>query len=275
MKTIIVPTDFSPVSINAMNFAVNMAQAVDASIMLLHVYTIPVSYSEVPIILVSVEEMKKSSEAQLEELKKNIDHITSGKVKVYTESRMGNTVDELVEICKKIEPFAIVMGAKGKTSIEKVVFGSTTLTAIRHLTWPVICVPPGKKYGNGIKKIGFACDFKQVVETTPVKFILQMVKEFHAELHILNVDYKEKHFRPETPEQSFLLHNLLEEIKPQYHFINNPDIEDGINEFAETNNLDLVIAIPKKHKLLEGIFRPSSTKQLVFQSHIPVMCVHE
>ena len=275
MKTIIVPTDFSPVSINAMHFAVNMAQAVDASILLFHVYNIPVSYSEVPIILVSVEEMKKSSEAQLEELKNNINHITSGKVKVYTESRMGNTVDELDEICQKIQPFAIVMGAKGKTGIENVMFGSTTLTAIRHLTWPVICVPPGKKYGNGIKKIGFACDFKQVVETTPVKFILQMVKEFNAELHILNVDYKEKHFRPETPEQSFLLHNLLEEVKPQYHFINNPDIEDGINEFAETNNLDLVVAIPKKHKLLEGIFRPSSTKQLVFQSHIPVMCVHE
>ncbi|MBK9569690.1 MAG: universal stress protein [Chitinophagaceae bacterium] len=275
MKTIIVPTDFSPVSINAMNFAVNMAEGIEASLLLLNVYNIPVSYSEVPIMLVSVDEMKKSSEDQLEELKKNVIHVTSGKVKVYTESRMGNTVDELEELCKHIQPFAVVMGAKGKTSIEKVVFGSTTLTAIRHLTWPVICVPPGKEYGKGIKKIGFACDFKQVVETTPVQFIRQIVKEFNAELHILNVDYKEKHFRPETPEQSFLLHNLLEDVKPFYHFINNPDIEDGINEFAESNNLDLVIAIPKKHNLLGGIFKPSSTKQLVFQSHIPVMCVHE
>ncbi|MGB3155130.1 MAG: universal stress protein [Chitinophagaceae bacterium] len=275
MKTIIVPTDFSPVSINAMNFAVNMAEGIDASLLLLNVYNIPVSYSEVPIMLVSVDEMKKSSEDQLAELKKNVIHVTSGKVKVYTESRMGNTVDELEELCKHIQPFAVVMGAKGKTSIEKVVFGSTTLTAIRHLTWPVICVPPGKEYGKGIKKIGFACDFKQVVETTPVQFIRQIVKEFNAELHILNVDYKEKHFRPETPEQSFLLHNLLEDVKPFYHFINNPDIEDGINEFAESNNLDLVIAIPKKHNLLGGIFKPSSTKQLVFQSHIPVMCVHE
>lgn len=275
MKTIIVPTDFSPVSINAVNFAVNMAEGIEASLLLLNVYNIPVSYSEVPIMLVSVDEMKKSSEDQLAELKKNVIHVTSGKVKVYTESRMGNTVDELEELCKHIQPFAVVMGAKGKTSIEKVVFGSTTLTAIRHLTWPVICVPPGKEYGKGIKKIGFACDFKQVVETTPVQFIRQIVKEFNAELHILNVDYKEKHFRPETPEQSFLLHNLLEDVKPFYHFINNPDIEDGINEFAESNNLDLVIAIPKKHNLLGGISKPSSTKQLVFQSHIPVMCVHE
>ncbi|MBI5856310.1 MAG: universal stress protein [Sphingobacteriales bacterium] len=275
MKTIIVPTDFSPVSLNAVNFAADMAIAIDASILLFHVYNIPVSYSDVPVVLVSVEEMKKSSEAQLEDLKQKILHVTSGKIKVYAESKMGNTVDELEELCKRIQPFAVVMGAKGKTGLEKVVFGSTTLTAIRHITWPVICVPPGREYGKGIKKIGFACDFRQVVETTPVQFIRQMVNEFKAELHILNVDYKEKHFRPETPEQSFLLHNMLEDLKPQYHFINHQDIEDGINEFAETNNLDLVIAIPKKHKLLDGIFKHSSTKDLVFHSHVPVMCVHE
>ena len=275
MKTIIVPTDFSPVSINAVNFATDMALAIDASILLFNVYNIPVSYSEVPFVLISVEEIKKESEIQLEDLKKKVIHITSDKVKVNTKSTMGNTVDELEELCKEIQPFAVVMGAKGVSGIEKVMFGSTTLTAIRHITWPVICVPPGREYGKGIKKIGFACDFKQVAETTPVLFIKQMVKEFDAELHILNVDYKEKHFRPETPEQSFWLHKLLEDVKPQYHYINKKDVEDGINEFAENNNLDLVIAIPKKHTLLEGIFKPSSTKKLVFQSHIPVMCVHE
>jgi len=136
-------------------------------------------------------------------------------------------------------------------------------------------IPPGKEYGKGIKKIGFACDFKKVVETTPVQFIRQIVEEFKAELHILNVDYDNKNFTPETPEQSLLLHTLFEDLNPSYHFIRHPDIEDGLTEFAETNNLDLVITIPKKHKLLEGIFKPSSTKQLVMQSHVPVMCVHE
>ena len=275
MKTIIVATDFSPVSTNAMNFATDMALAIDASLLLFNAYNIPVSYSDVPIVLISVEDLKKSSESKLEELKKDITHITSGKVKIATEARMGNTVDELEDLCNKVQPFAVVMGARGASGIEEVIFGSTTLTAIRHLTWPVICIPPGKEYGKGIKKIGFACDFKQVKETTPVQPIKQMVKEFGAELHILNVDYKNKNFKPETPEQSFLLHSLFDELKPLYHFINSEDTEDGINEFAETNNLDMIITIPKKHKLLAGIFKPSSTKQLVFQSHIPVLCVHE
>jgi len=275
MKTIVATTDFSPVSLNAVNFAADMAVSVEAGLLLFHAYNIPVSYSDIPVVLVSTEELRKSSETQLNELKDQLIHVTSGKIRIDTECIMGNTVDELEILCKKIQPFAVVMGAKGKTGLEKVIFGSTALTAIRHLTWPVICVPPGSDFSKGIKKIGFACDFKQVANTTPVRSIRQIVKEFNAELHVLNVDYNNRQFRPDTPEQSFLLHQLLEDLRPQYHFITEPDVEDGINRFAETNNLDLVIAIPKKHKLLEGIFKPSSTRQLIFQSHIPVMCVHE
>lgn len=275
MKTIIVPTDFSPVALNATNYAADMAIAINAEILLVNIYTIPVSYTEVPVAMISIEEMRKASEAELTDLKTSLEHITSGKIKIRIESRMGNTVDELENICNTIKPFVVIMGAKGKSGIENLLFGSTTLTAIRHLSWPIICVPPGKEYGTGIKKIGFACDFKEVRETTPVNQIKEMVNVFGAELHILNVDNNNKDFRPETPEQTFKLHDLLKDINPTYQFINHPDVEDGINDFAEKNNMDLIIAIPKKHKLLDGIFKPSSTKQLIFQSHIPVMCLHE
>jgi nucleotide-binding universal stress UspA family protein len=275
MKTIIVPTDFSPIATNAMNFAADMAVNINASLMLLHVYQVPVSMTDVPVVLVSAEELRKSSEEKLQEIKNALTHITSGKIKIYTEARLGDVSDELEDVCKHIQPFAVIMGTSGTSGVERVLFGSTTLTAIRHLTWPVIVVPPGKEYGTGIKKIGFACDFDKVVETTPIQFIKNMVKEFRAELHVLNVDYESRHFKPETPEESMMLQTLLEDLNPNYHFINHVDIEDGINEFVEENNIDLLITIPKKHKLLDSLFKHSSTKQLVTQSHVPVMCVHE
>ncbi|MBL7742265.1 MAG: universal stress protein [Chitinophagaceae bacterium] len=275
MKTIIIPTDFSPVATNAVNYGVDMALAINASVLLLHVYNIPVAYGDVPVALLSVDEMKKSAEENIARLKKDLEHLTSGKLKIYAETRMGNVIDELEDLCKKVQPFAVVMGSIGHSAVERTLFGSNTLTAIKHLTFPVICVPTGKEYGKGIQKIGLACDFREVAETTPVTEIKEIVKEFHAQLFVMNVDYENRHFRPDTPEQSALLHTVLEEVKPEYHFITHKDIEDGINEFAEKNNLDLVIAIPKKHKLLQGLFKKSSTRQLVFESHVPVMCVHE
>jgi len=275
MKTIIVPTDFSPIAKNAMNFAADMAININASLMLLHVYQVPVSMTDVPVVMVSAEELRKSSEAKLQEIKEAVMHITSGKIKIYTEARLGDVADELEDVCQHIQPFAVIMGTRGTSGVERVLFGSTTLTAIRHLKWPVIVVPPGKEYGTGINKIGFACDFDKVIESTPIQFIKNMLKEFGAELHVLNVDHEGRHFKPETPEESVMLHTLLEDLNPNYHFIENVDIEDGINAFVEENHIDLLITIPKKHTFLDNLFKKSSTKQLVTQSHVPVMCVHE
>ncbi len=274
MKTVIVLTDFSPAALNATNYAADMALAIKANILLFHVYQLPLSVSDTPIVLLSVEEMKEAAENKLAQLKKELEHITSGALEILTEARLGNLSDEAEDCCKKSEPFAVVMGTKGHSAVERALFGSNTITVIKHLSSPVICVPIGKEYGLGIKKIGLACDFREVKEATPVPVIKTLVKEFQAELYLLNVDHDNHQFKAETPEQSVLLHTAFEELNPQYHYLENRDIEDGINEFAETNNLDLVITIPKKHKLLEGLFKKSSTKQLVFQSHVPVMCVH-
>ena len=89
MKTIIVPTDFSPIATNAMNFAADMAVNINASLMLLHVYQVPVSMTDVPVVMVSSEELRKSSEGKLQEIKNALTHMTSGKIKIYTEVKIG------------------------------------------------------------------------------------------------------------------------------------------------------------------------------------------
>ena len=274
MKTIIIPTDFSPAATSAMNYAVDMAKEIGASVLLLHVYNVPIGAGDVPVLVVSTESIANDAESRVASLKEKIEHITSGDVKVYTETRLGDVVEELETLCSKIKPFAVVMGSHGATGLERIVFGSTTLSVVKHLTSPVIVVPTGTEYGTGIRKIGFACDFRDVVETCPAKEINNFVTTFNGELHVLNVDSSKQHLKPDT-EQTAFLETMLAEVKPVYHFIEHDDIEDGINSFAETNNLDLVIIIPKKHKRLQELFNPGSTKQMVRHSHIPLMCIHE
>src|SRR5688572_10294221 len=118
MKTLIVPTDFSSVSVNAMNYAVDMAQAINAGIVLLHVYNVPVSFTDSPVSpvsTVSIEEIKRTSEERLQELKKNLITVTAGKVEIFTEARLGETIEELEQICNSVEPLAIIMGSHGAT----------------------------------------------------------------------------------------------------------------------------------------------------------------
>lgn len=274
MKTIIIPTDFSAIADNAMHFAVDMAKQIHASVLLLHVYQLPVAISEVPVVVASAEELEEASEKKLAVLKDEIERATAYKIKVNTQSKMGNVVDVIEDVSHVVQPFAIVMGTEGVGKMERLLFGSTTISTMRHLDVPVLIIPPGASF-RPVKKIGLACDLKEVMSSVPEKEIRTVVKEFNAELHVLNVDHENKGRSAETYEQSVELRNMIADLNPQYHFIDNENIEDGLNEFADNNGIDFLMVVPKKHKLLEGLFRKHHSSELAFHAHVPVMAIHE
>jgi nucleotide-binding universal stress UspA family protein len=167
------------------------------------------------------------------------------------------------------------MGAESTRAFERFLLGGKTISAVKQLDWPLIVVPPDVKFTT-IKKIGLACDFKNVVETIPIKEIKNLVNEFDAELYVLHVsDEIGDRINTETVEESASLQDLIGELKPKYHFIAGTDVEKGIIGFAENNKLDLLIIIPKKHDLVSKMFVQSFSKRLVLHSHVAVMAIHE
>jgi nucleotide-binding universal stress UspA family protein len=275
MKAIIAATDFSPASINAVNYASDMALHINAGLTLLNVYTLPVVYDNGAIYPETIEKLGEDSERKLAKLKNRVEKRTAGRLIVDTRSRMGNIAEVLESICDVIHPFTVVIGTRGKSNDENILFGSVALTIIKKLTWPVLCVPPGRTFGKGICKTGLASDFKKVPETTPEKTIKEFLKEFDTALHIINIDHKAKRIRTGAPEDSFFLHQMFYDQKPQYHFIDRPDVEEGIDSFACENKLDLLITIPKKHSLLAGLFKSARTKKLIGKAHVPILCIHD
>jgi nucleotide-binding universal stress UspA family protein len=275
MKYVIIPTDFSAAATNAMEYGVKLAKEVDAAIILYHVYQVPLTATEASVMITesSIERLKKDAEENLKKMRQQIG-LDAGNCDVYIELSAGNTVTELEAFCRKVKPFAVVMGSKGHTAFERALFGSTTLAAIRQLNYPVIAVPPGTAYKT-IRKIGLACDLKHVTESMPVAFIREITNTLHAELHILHVDHQNPRYIPEKNEQVIRMQDLLKDLAPVYHFVNHFEIETGINQFASDNDLDLVITIPKKHKLLDSILHKSGSKQILFNSRIPVLSIHE
>jgi len=274
MKTIIIATDFSTVAHSAMTYGVELAKSIDHSVTLVHVYQVPVAFTDGPLVMVSVDDLRSAAERQLEQMKSDLRHVHGKELKIYSEAILGNVVEEIEKLAEKLDVFAVVMGATGLSGAQRVLFGSTTLLAVRQLTYPVIVVPEGKTFGHGIRKIGLACDFRNVLDTTPTRFIQEFQKTFKAELHVINVDFENRHFRADTAEQSLMLHTLLDGYHPVYHFIEEEDIEAGLNRFAEENNLDLLITIPKKHRFIEAIFKRSSTKRLLKEARVPVVGIH-
>ncbi len=275
MKTIVAPTDFSDISINAAYYAASMACVIGTNLSLIHVCSIPLSFSEVPSPIYTVEELIADAEQQMIELKEKIINKTLDRIEINTEVKAGKVVSEIENYCAAVNTYAVVMGTESASAFERFLFGGKTIAAIQHVLCPLIVVPPDAKF-TSIHKIGLACDFKKVEKTIPAKEIKNLIEEFGAELHVLHVSSKKEHsFSLETVEECQWLKSILKQFNPTYHFISDSNIEKSIHEFAEKNNLDLLIIIPKEHTFINKIFSRSHSKNLVLQAHVPVMAIHE
>ncbi len=272
MKTIILATDYSSAASNAANYAADMAVTLKAGLLLLNVPIFPLMYSDMPPLNLPGEIME-NAQGTLNELRRQLEKKTSGKIRIETQVQMGSFFTELKTVCESVRPFAVVMGSQGTTSAERLFFGSNTVFAMEHLMWPIIAIPQKAKF-SGIKRIVLACDFKKVVNTTPVNEIEELVKSLDAKFYVINIGASKEH-GPEMVFQSGLLQSMLENLQPEYHFVTGWDIDQGVLDFCENNNINMIIMIHKRHSLLDKLLQKSHTKELILHSYLPVMALHE
>jgi nucleotide-binding universal stress UspA family protein len=272
MKKLIVTTDFSQSAGNAVNYAVDMALSINAELLLLHIIQTPITFSDLPLVM-GLEDMMRSSETDMQHLREELVLRTAGKINIEAEVGMGGFFEELKTVCERVKPYAVIMGSQGKTAAEHLMFGSHAVNTVKHLAWPVITVPPNAAF-TAVKKIGLASDLTAVIETTPFEEIQMLVHDFNAELHILNTGKKQV-FDADVVFESGLMQEMTMALKPTFHFIGSENTDEGIMDFAEKNQIDLLVVLPHRHNLLEGIFHKSHTKQLVLHSHVPVMSIHQ
>jgi nucleotide-binding universal stress UspA family protein len=275
MKTIVVPTDFSAVSLNAAMYAADLAVATNASLALVHVCQLPLTYTEIPMPLISIGELSEEATIKMNELKAQITASHGDKIRIYTEVKSGTVITELKIFCAGVQPYAVVMGTHGAGAFERFLLGSNTLSAITQLRWPLIVVPADMKF-NTIRNIGLACDFKKVIDTAPVEEIRNLVKDLGANLHVLyiNKDHQ-KEFDADFIAETAWLQEMLADLKPRYHFIDHSDVNEGLMDYAESYLLDLLIVVPRKHGVVDKIIHPTHTKQLALHTRIPMMAIHE
>jgi len=107
-----------------------------------------------------------------------------------------------------------------------------------------------------------------------MKPLTQLLEITGAELHVLHVNTPSKNIIDHSFE-NMILHRMIKDFSPTYHFIENESFTAGINLFSEKNHIDLIITMPKKHGFFDSLFKKSHTKKLAFHSHLPLMVMHD
>lgn len=142
LHRILIPTDFSKHSHNALTYAAAFAEKFDAQLHLLHVVQdlavfIPDMVTVAPPIVPSLEQMTSAVRSAFDRVIKE-NHLE--KLNVQLEVRQGNPFYEIVRYAKEADVDLIVMGTHGHTGLAHVLLGSVTEKVVRKAPCPVLTV---------------------------------------------------------------------------------------------------------------------------------------
>ena len=278
MRSVIVPTDFSPSAYDTARYAIALATDLKADKIILYNAYQPY-ISEDPsldaILPQHITEYKTISEEGLVKMKNALQAEMPSSMQLDYESDYNIITNGIESAAEKYDAELIVMGITGtESSLEEALIGSNAFDVSKHSKIPVIIVPSGVKYA-GIHKVLLALDFKKAAETTPVSEIKKLLDATNAQLDVVHVEGNANDSEAFFSNEKDILNSLFSNYNPQYHFIKGESFTDAVNSFADENKADLIIVIPKRHGFFENLFKRSHTKALVFHSHIPVMAIHE
>lgn len=275
MKTLLICTDFSEPASHAARYACIMAKEYKFSyITLFHAYYTIVTATALPLNTNEDRELVKASLQQLESLKDELVKLTGDDTVIRVRTEKITLGESINKICQEENSDIVVMGVSGKSKFKKAFIGSNTINVSQNCKYPVLVVPAQAPL-EPIRTILFACDLNEVTATTPLDSLGEILELFHAPLVVLNVDNKNRHFSPQTPEEMYQMHHIFDKYKPRYVFIDNEDITTGITNYAEENNISLIITIPKNYNFIQQLFHKSTTQKLIYQSPVPLLTLHE
>lgn len=273
MKKILVPTDFSKLSINALNYAVQLAKRTESEILLLHVFSIPLLTEDPPLISTK-QYLEEGVLASLEKLKQSLEELDPS-LRISSAAKVGMPVTGIMDFAKDQHVDLIILGAQGIGYIRERILGSTASMLIRKVETPVMVIDKKVRFKEP-KNIVLAVDLAETDDQAVLAPLRKLAAKFQSHICILNI-FTEANIIPSFGEidESFRLEKALKHTHHTFFEVEHPNVVMGINDFVKKNDIDLVTIISRKHSLIERLFNEPLTKAMTFHSHVPLLVLHE
>ncbi len=271
MSYILVATDFSPVSENAVKYGAALAYEKGMELLILHCFTFPVMVNDLALPATLIDDTQKDAEKRMSELEGKLRH-THVDISMQGIVAYGELIDTIEKTAKSSgKPWLIVMGNSNPADNTSWFF-STLNDAAHNLHSSVLAVPENATY-KGPKKICFAADPKQSGSEASLQKIVDVCNLLETELHIFNAQGDIAYIDIREFSEDFK--DMMAPAKPHYHFRHQTIVNQAIHDFCKDNAMDWLAILPGEYSFLESIFHKSHTKALAETMNIPILILHE
>jgi nucleotide-binding universal stress UspA family protein len=253
----LVPIDFTPVTEEAMDYALELARTGGGKVLLAHIVK---SKDQVTLAEKKLDDLLKSKSEEDQK-------ITEAKVMV------GDIFKELDTLGDLTDASAIVMGTHGANRFQKF-FGSNALKVVSSSSIPFFIVQEGQKkdkIDSIVMPFSFARESVQVTQ-----FAASLAEKYDATIHLVGYRDKDEWLLRDMKTNQAIVRKHLTQNKIKHDLITLPgkkSYEEELMEYAEEANADLIAAAYFSTGV-KSLFHSFLQAMIMNENKIPVITVN-
>ncbi|NMH86154.1 universal stress protein [Flavivirga algicola] len=274
MKTILLPTDFSKNSMNSIHFALTLLKDVECDFYLLNVQKASSFISDDMMVVGSsttiyntiIDAAKKSLSNIVSKVK---EHYKNDKHHFHFMVDYDNFIDSIDQVAEKNQVDLIVMGTKGASGLQKVIFGSNTVRVIQRCKVPVLAIPDNCVFSN-LNKIAFITNNATEFNEERLKPLVDLVALNDSVLHVLHIADENHLVQKQNENIDFFSSQFVNSIH-DYIDIKTKDMYDVVHKYIVRNHVEMLCMVGEKHSFLERLFNRHLVETFAFSIDIPFL----
>ncbi len=281
---ILVPIDFSDYSLNACFFALHLSARTDAEILLFHVFfnpmvdamAFPDAFTYQSNMADIFKDLEQNAEKQMKKFSKKIKRYAGLKnlkdIKITTEVKAGQPGEEIDNIIKSFGPGIIVIGTRGHGEQSGETLGSVAARVIDTAGIPVLLVTRDARLKEkGEIKLLYATDFDES-DYQSIDSLTKILSGYSIKIECVHFSTgaNSKNNSGKMAEMKTHFLKTHKKLSLECHIIESKNLLQGVNDFIEANDIELIALTHKKRNIFYRLFNPSLAKKLLFQTKRPV-----
>lgn len=276
MKQILLLTDFSENSINAIHYALHLFKDANCKFYILHVESSRAFLSDNLVMgggqSIYDSILKKSKQKLLKlvdeiESEFKSDNFTFQKLVDY--DGLTEAVNQ-VRVSKSID--LIVMGSNGVTGAKETIFGSNTINVIRNVDCPTLIIPEGFAYKKPSELL-VPLDSNDTLDCSAFSELLKFADRFSGKLHLLRISpYSEESQQHENDTKHIA--TAIKNLEYTYHSIEGVPMEYAVSCYTQTHAIGLTAFLVQKETFFEHVFTSSSKSKISNKLRVPLLVFH-
>ena len=272
MSTVIVVTNFSASSRNALEYTCAFLHNAQTRLLLLNVFSFPSTITNDGIAIAALAETFANDERKLQ---RELQWVQENYPAINIESEIvtGVFLEELQNKIREEQAVLVIMGTAGNYT-DLLSWDANIINSFVDLLTPVLIVPSQVRF-QPLRKIAFACNYYRKNLQVPVSMLRRLIQFTKAELFVINVVSPQEPITEEGIQNKRILKESLADLSPVYYEPEFNNVITAIDNFVEAENIDMLLVIPTRHGIWYNIFQRSHTKGLVYLNHLPVLSLRQ